>query len=116
MSNELGGPIGLCVGAPLGDSGGALNDCPAKESLRIGGCNNVDQVRAAGRLAECRDDLWVAAECRDIVMYPLQCSYHICVSCIRRIFVFFAKRREIEITEDIQPMVHGNNNDITELA
>ena len=36
--------------------------------------------------------------------------------CIRRIFVFFAKRREIEITEDIQPMVHGNNNDITELA
>ena len=49
-------------------------------------------------------------------MYPLQCSYHICVSCIRRIFVFFAKRREIEITEDIQPMVHGNNNDITELA
>ena len=56
----------------MGNCGGALNDCPAKEPLRIGGCNNVNQVRAAGRLAECRDDLWVAAECRDIVLHPAQ--------------------------------------------
>ena len=56
----------------MGDSGGALNDCPVKESLRIGGCDNVNQVRAAGRLAECRDGLRIAAECRDIVLHPAQ--------------------------------------------
>lgn len=33
-------------------------------------------------------------------------------------FLYFLPNGErvVEITEDIQPMVHGNNNDITELA
>ena len=94
----------------------ALHDALMEQAVRRRGRHQRPDLHTAAGLTENRNILRVSAECRDIVMYPLQCSYHICVSCIRRIFVFFAKRREIEITEDIQPMVHGNNNDITELA
>ena len=94
----------------------ALHDALMEQAVRRRGLHQRPDLHTAAGLTENRNILRVSAECRDIVMYPLQCSYHICVSCIRRIFVFFAKRREIEITEDIQPMVHGNNNDITELA
>ena len=60
--------------------------------------HQVGDFHSAAGLAEDGYVLRIAAEQGDVVMYPMQSRYHVCVACIGGVFIFFSKRRQIHIS------------------
>lgn len=67
---------------------------------------------AATRLAEDSDVAGITAEGRDVVADPLQCLDEVEQSDIARVCIVGRELRELEVAEQIEAVIQGDNHDV----
>ena len=81
-----------------------------EESVCLRNLHQVENLHAAARLSEQRHVVRVAAKTGDVVMDPPERCHHIGVSRICGVCILFAKRREVEVAEDVQPVIDRDDD------
>ena len=84
-----------------------------EQAVRFRYLHQPRNLHSAAGLSEQRHILRIPAEFFYIVMNPPQSRHKVSQPCVTGIPVFFPVRREIQKTEDIQPVVYRHNNDIS---
>ena len=93
-----------------------LDDALVEQAIRLGNLHQRPDFHTAARLAEQGNIFGVSAKGCNIVMNPFEGGDHVGTAGICGIFVFFAKRGDIHIAQDVQPVVDRDDNDIAILA
>ena len=87
-----------------------------EEAFRGLHVHHTDDFAAAARLPEDHDVAGIAAEVLDVVVNPLQRHEQICRAGVARLRVLLPIRRQIERTQDVQPVIDADDHDVAELA
>src|SRR5262245_65789194 len=84
-----------------------------KESRGSGHRHQDSDLSAATRLSKDRDVRRIAAKVRDVVTNPLERRDDVELSVVGRMRILLAVIAEIEISEEIQPMIETHHDDIS---
>ena len=95
-----------------GRNGTAFDDGFAEQALGRRHGHQGSDLSAAARLAEDGDVGRIAAEGRDVVADPFECLDDIGHSDVAGCSVFITEVGEVEMAQDIEPVVEGHDDDI----
>ena len=83
----------------------ALHDALMEQAVRRRGLHQRPHLHTAAGLAEYRHATGIAAKRCNIVPHPLQCQDDIIPTRIAGVCVLLPKIREIQVAQDVQPVV-----------
>ena len=111
------GQLGCAVALAQPDRRAALHDGAMEQPARRRHRQQRADLAAAAELAEDRDVARIAAEAVDVVAHPFQCGDHVQRAGIAgRGEIRAADRRQVEEAEDVQPLVHGDDDHVATLG
>ena len=83
-----------------------------EQAVRRRDLHQIRHLHAAAGLAENGHVLRIAAKEGDIVMNPLQRRYHIRVTSVTGVFIFLTEGGQIQVAQNVQPMIYRNHHRI----